>query len=45
MGLLAYVQGNSMKRLHEIREYIDAQTDIIKIKTHVVLSEWIDNQG
>ncbi|EDQ02361.1 transcriptional regulator, AsnC family protein [Shewanella benthica KT99] len=34
-----------MKRLHEIREYIDAQTDIISIKTHVVMSEWIDNRG
>jgi len=45
MDLLVYVQANSMKRLHEIREYIDAQTDIIKIKTHVVMSEWIDNQG
>ncbi|MBE7216238.1 Lrp/AsnC family transcriptional regulator [Shewanella benthica] len=45
MDLLVYVQASSMKRLHEIREYIDAQTDIIKIKTHVVMSEWIDNKG
>ncbi|MBL4815884.1 MAG: Lrp/AsnC family transcriptional regulator [Shewanella sp.] len=45
MDLLVYVQAASMKRLHEIREYIDAQTDIIKIKTHVVMSEWIDNRG
>ena len=44
MDLLVYVQAASMKRLHEIREYIDAQTDIIKIKTHVVMSEWIDNR-
>ncbi|MCJ8303536.1 Lrp/AsnC family transcriptional regulator [Shewanella sp.] len=44
MDLLVYVQAASMKRLHEIREHIDAQTDIIKIKTHVVMSEWIDNQ-
>ena len=45
MDLLVYVQAASMKRLHEIREHIDAQTDIIKIKTHVVMSEWIDNRG
>ncbi|WP_076413534.1 Lrp/AsnC family transcriptional regulator [Shewanella sp. UCD-KL12] len=45
MDLLVYVQASSMKRLHEIREHIDAQTDIIKLKTHVVMSEWIDNQG
>lgn len=45
MDLLVYVRASSMKRLHEIREYIDAQTDIIKIKTHVVMSEWIDNQA
>ncbi|MPY26746.1 Lrp/AsnC family transcriptional regulator [Shewanella psychropiezotolerans] len=44
MDLLVYVQAASMKRLHEIREHIDAQTDIIKIKTHVVMSEWIDNR-
>ncbi|AQS35520.1 transcriptional regulator, AsnC family [Shewanella psychrophila] len=45
MDLLVYVRAPSMKRLHEIREFIDAQTDIIKIKTHVVMSEWIDNRG
>lgn len=45
MDLLVYVQATSMKRLHEIREHIDAQNDIIKLKTHVVMSEWIDNGG
>jgi DNA-binding Lrp family transcriptional regulator len=45
MDLLVYVQASSMRRLHEIREFIDAQTDIIKLKTHVVMSEWIGNQG
>ncbi|BAJ00192.1 Lrp/AsnC family transcriptional regulator [Shewanella violacea] len=44
MDLLVYVRAPSMKRLHEIREFIDSQTDIIKIKTHVVMSEWIDNR-
>jgi DNA-binding Lrp family transcriptional regulator len=45
MDLLVYVNAASMKRLHEIREYIDAQVDIVKIKTHVVMSEWINNQA
>ncbi|PKG72760.1 AsnC family transcriptional regulator [Shewanella sp. Choline-02u-19] len=45
MDLLIYATAASMKRLHEIREFIDAQDDITKIKTHVVMSEWIDNQG
>ncbi|WOT05447.1 Lrp/AsnC family transcriptional regulator [Shewanella youngdeokensis] len=45
MDLLVYANAASMKRLHQIREFIDAQADITKIKTHVVMSEWIDNQG
>jgi Lrp/AsnC family transcriptional regulator, leucine-responsive regulatory protein len=45
MDLLVYVRAPSMRRLHEIREFIDAQNDIVKIKTHVVLSEWINNQA
>ncbi|MBB1268530.1 Lrp/AsnC family transcriptional regulator [Shewanella sp. SR44-3] len=45
MDLLVYVQASSMRRLHEIREFIDEQSDIVKIKTHVVLSEWINNQA
>jgi DNA-binding Lrp family transcriptional regulator len=43
MDLLVYVQADSMQRIHEIREHLDAQIDIVKIKTHVVMSEWIDN--
>ncbi len=45
MDLLVYVQAASMKRLHQIRELIDAQEDIVRIKTHVVMSEWINNLG
>ncbi|WP_394129390.1 Lrp/AsnC family transcriptional regulator [Shewanella maritima] len=45
MDLLVFVMAPSMKRLHEIREYFDAQPDITKIKTHVVMSEWINNQA
>jgi hypothetical protein len=33
-----------MRRLHEIREAIDANPAISKIKTHVVMSEWINNR-
>ena len=44
MDLLVYVKADSMRRIHEIREFIDHQPDIVKIKTHVVLSEWIDNR-
>ncbi len=45
MDLLVFVQADSMRRLHEIREQLDAQPDFIKIKTHVVMSEWINNKG
>ena len=42
MDLLVFVQAASMQRIHEIREFLDTQVDIVKIKTHVVMSEWID---
>ncbi|NRB22239.1 MAG: AsnC family transcriptional regulator [Shewanella sp.] len=45
MDLLVYVQAASMKRLHEIRQYIDAQTDISSIKNQLLMSEWIDNRS
>ena len=45
MDLLVLVKAESMQRLHEIREYLDADADIVKIKTHVVMSEWINNLG
>lgn len=44
MDILMFVKAPSMRRLHEIREYIDAETDIVRMKTHVVMSEWINNQ-
>lgn len=44
MDLLVYVESESMQRIHEIREYIDRQENILKIKTHVVMSKWIDNR-
>jgi len=45
MDLLMYVKAPSMQRLHEIREFIDTHDSIAKIKTHVVMSEWINNRG
>ncbi|NQZ33151.1 MAG: Lrp/AsnC family transcriptional regulator [Oceanospirillaceae bacterium] len=45
MDLLMFVKAPSMQRLHEIREYIDAHDSIAKVKTHVVMSEWINNRG
>ena len=44
MDLLVLVEADSMRRIHEIREYLDALDEVIKIKTHVVMSEWIDNR-
>ena len=44
MDLLVFVKAESMRRIHEIREYFDSMDDIVKIKTHVVMSEWIDNR-
>lgn len=43
MDLLVYVKADSMQRIHEIRESLDYHEDIIKIRTLVVLSEWIDS--
>ncbi len=44
MDLLVFVKADSMRRIHEIREYLDALEEVVKIKTHVVMSEWIDNR-
>ncbi|NRA84794.1 MAG: Lrp/AsnC family transcriptional regulator [Gammaproteobacteria bacterium] len=45
MDLLVFVKAPSMRRIHQIRELLDLQPDIVKIKTHVVMSEWIDNRS
>lgn len=44
MDLLVFVKAPSMRRIHEIREYFDGLEQIVKIKTHVVMSEWVDNR-
>lgn len=44
MDFLVLLTASNMQRIHEVRELLDAEEDIIKIKTHVVMSEWIDNR-
>mgnify|MGYP000153204062 FL=1 len=39
--LIVLIKADTMRRLHEIREHIDTIDDIIKIKTHVVLNQWL----
>jgi DNA-binding Lrp family transcriptional regulator len=45
MDLVVFVKAETMSRIHEIREFIDMQVDIEKIRTNVVMSEWINNGG
>ena len=45
MDLLVFVKADSMRRIHEIREELDSLGEIVKIKTHVVMSEWLDNKN
>jgi len=45
MDLLVFVRADSMRRIHEIREQFDSMGEIVKIKTHVVMSEWLDNRS
>ncbi|MBY5921691.1 Lrp/AsnC family transcriptional regulator [Ferrimonas balearica] len=40
IDLLVLVRAESMQRLHQIRESIEANPAITKIVTHVVMSEW-----
>ncbi|MBU3022379.1 Lrp/AsnC family transcriptional regulator [Aestuariibacter sp. A3R04] len=39
--LIVLIKAQTMRRLHEIREHIDTIDDIVKIKTHVVLNQWM----
>lgn len=45
MDLLVFVKAESMRRIHEIREFFDSMPEIVKIKTHVVMSEWLENRN
>jgi Lrp/AsnC family leucine-responsive transcriptional regulator len=39
--LMVFVETATMARLHQIREQLDAHPAIVRIKTHIVLSEWL----
>jgi len=41
VDLMIYVEAASMPRLHQIREELDAHPDIVRVRTHMVLSHWI----
>jgi len=38
---IVFVRAESMQRIHEIRDMLDTNRKFLKIKTHVVMSEWI----
>lgn len=40
--LLVFVRADSMQRLHEIRQHLDGLKELTSIKTHMVISEWMD---
>lgn len=41
VDLMIYLEAASMSRLHQIREELDAHPDIVRERTHMVLSHWI----
>jgi len=44
VDLMLFVEADSMERLHQIREQIDAHPDIVRIRTHMVMSQWFTPQ-
>ncbi|WP_430456639.1 Lrp/AsnC family transcriptional regulator [Rheinheimera sp.] len=44
VDLMLFVEADSMERLHHIREQIDAHPDIVRIRTHMVMSQWFTPQ-
>ena len=44
VDLMLFVEADSMERLHQIREHIDAHPDIVRIRTHMVMSQWFTPQ-
>lgn len=44
MDIMVFVEAESMQRLREIREFVDEHRDIVAMKTHVVMSEWVNNR-
>jgi len=45
VDLMLFVEADSMARIHQIREQIDAHPDIVRIKTHMVMSQWFTPQS
>lgn len=45
VDLMLFVEADSMARIHQIREQIDAHPDIVRIKTHMVMSQWFHQPG
>ncbi len=45
VDLMLFVEADSMERLHQIREQIDAHPDIVRIRTHMILSQWFTPQS
>tara|TARA_R110000868_G_scaffold307426_2_gene568960 strand:+ start:19840 stop:20268 length:429 start_codon:yes stop_codon:yes gene_type:complete len=43
IDLLVYLCAESMDSLQHIREHIASQASIAKVKTHIVLSEWVNH--
>lgn len=42
VDLMLFVEADSMARLHHIREQIDAHPDIVRVTTHMVMSQWFN---
>ncbi len=43
IDMLVYIQTPNIQRLHEIRDRLAGMEEIQRIKTHIVLTEWINN--
>ncbi|WP_051083849.1 Lrp/AsnC family transcriptional regulator [Dasania marina] len=43
IDLLVYLCAEPMDSLQHIREHIASQESIVKVKTHIVLSEWVNH--
>jgi len=40
VDLMLFVEAETMERLHQIREHIDAHPDVVRVRTHMILSQW-----
>lgn len=42
VDLMLFVEAASMARLHQIRETLDAHPDMLRVRTHMVMSQWFE---